>query len=259
LFATCVFGSALALDCSAKTQAFHTCLEAGQKKNQDAEKAKFEALKVKIDACYTDNGCTPPAKPQKGKGGEEKRNSTAGNECRKALGQAEKQQFEACVQKAVPGFTFPPKDATNEKREGGDHKRFNPKDDKKSLDSCAKKQQVRDCKRALFNSTRPSQDEIKAQFQARCDVKQNCLVALGADCQAQLESFKKAACQCRQQQRAQADQVRSGIAACSGVQEKKPKAGKENVKERSCDEKDYCKLGFDAFVQDRKTKGGKNQ
>jgi len=263
-FAACVIGSTLAQDCSAKFKDFHQCLENNHKKAEADGKAKFEAMKPKIAACYTDNGCTAPAKPQKGKGGSsgaasgERRNSTAGD-CRKALGEAMKANFEDCIKKAVPGFSFPQKDAQQDKPHFGGHKGFNHKDDNKALDGCAKKQAVRDCIRGLFNSSKPSEDEKKAHFKAACDAKQTCLTALGADCQAQMEKFKQAACQCRQQQRQQVDQIRSSVKACASVQEKNGKQNQgKDQKQQSCEEKDYCKLGYDAFVQDhQKVRGAK--
>jgi hypothetical protein len=271
LFVACVIGSSMAQDCSAKIEEFHTCQQAGHKKDQADGKAKFEAIKAKIDACYTDNGCTAPVKGQKGKGGSsgssagasgEKRhgNHTGGSECGKALRDAMKQSFETCVKQA--GVTLPQKDGQKDggHHEGGHRKGgFNHKDDNKALTGCAKAQAVRDCKRALMNSTRPSQDEMKARFQAGCAAKQTCLTALGADCQTQMEKNKKAICLCRQQQHQQADQIRSSVAACKDVQSKKPENGKgKDSKVRSCDDerKDYCKLGFDVMVQDFKGKNG---
>jgi len=265
--AACFIGSSLAQDCSAKFKDFHKCWADSHKEAQSDGKAKFEAMKTKIDACYTDNGCTPPAKSEKSKGGssgaasgERHHNNTAGGECRKALMVAMKSQFEDCIKKAIPGFTLPQKDEQHDKPHFGGHKGFNHKDENKNLDTCAKKQAVRDCKRALFNSSRPSEDEMKAHFQAGCDAKQTCLAALGADCQAQLEKFKQAACQCRQQERQQVDQLRSSVKACEGVQDKQGKhQGQKDQKEQSCDVKDYCKLGYSAFVQDhQKGREGKN-
>jgi len=200
VFIACVVGSSLAQDCSSKFQDFHKCLADSHKKEQDGGKAKFEAMKAKIDACYTDNGCTPPAKPQKGEGkgkgkggssaasggasggvsGERKGNNTEGRECRKALGEAKKKQFQDCVKQAVPSFTFPQKDGEHKEHHfGGEHKGgFNHKGENKQLDGCAKKEAVRDCKRALFNSSRPTEDAKKARFQSNCNSKQTCLTAL---------------------------------------------------------------------------------
>jgi len=257
LFVACLVGSSLAQDCSAKFKDFHKCLEDSHKKNEGDFKAKFEALKPKLDACYTDNGCTPPAKPEKKeKGGSSSgaKNDTAGGECRKAFHEAMKSNFEACIKKSIPDFTPMQKDGQHEKdghhggHKGG-HKGWNHKDENKALDGCAKKEAVRDCKRALFNSSKPTDSEKKAGFQARCDAKQSCLTALGADCQAKMEKFKKAACECGQQQHQQADQIRSSVSACNGVEDKK-KGKKHDDKQKSCDEKDYCKLGYDAFAQD---------
>jgi len=272
LFMACVIGSSLALDCSAKMKDFHTCVASSHKKNEDDGKAKFEAIKVKIDACYTDNGCTSPAKPQKGgssgaSSGEKKHgNNTEGRECWKALGQAMKQDMETCVTKAVPDFTFPQKDG---QKEGGEHGKhfgghkggFNHKDDNKVLVGCAKAQAVRDCKRALFNSSKPSSDEMKVRFQAGCDAKKTCLTALGVDCQTQMEQVKKAMCTCRQAQHGQAETLRASVPACKDIQAKPHKegsgSGKGPAKAKSCDdEKDYCKLGFDVLAADLKAKMG---
>jgi len=161
-----------------------------------------------------------------------------------------KSNIEACIKKSIPDFTPHQKDDHHEGghkwgHKGGDHKHEN-----KALEGCAKKEAVRDCKRALFDSLKPTDAEKKARFQANCDAKKTCLTALGADCQAQKEKFKKAACECGQQQHQQADQLRSSISACNGVEDKKK--GKHEGKAKSCDEehKDYCSLGFDAFVKD---------
>jgi hypothetical protein len=274
LFIACVVGSSLGLDCSTKFKDFHTCVASSHKKAQEANKAKFEALKAKLDACYTDNGCTPPARPQKVKGGssgassgessastsasgERRGNHTEGRECRKAVREALKGKFEQCIKQSIPDFTFPPKDAQHDKPHFGGQKGFNHKDENKNLDGCAKKQAVRDCKRALLNSSRPTEDEKRAHFKANCDAKQACQASLGAECQAQLEKFKKAACECRQQQHQQIDQIRSGVKACENVPERKGKRPQNEQKQKSCeDHKDYCKLGYDAFVADhQKGKG----
>jgi len=263
LFVACVIGSTLALDCSAKFKTFHQCLGDSHKKAEAGEKAKFEALKTKIDACYTDNGCTAPAKPQKDKAafnktGEHHGNSTQGWECRRAVGAAMKTNFETCIKKAVPDFTFPQKPAEQGKGHEG-RKHFGHKEDDKEFASCAKKDAVRQCIRAIFNSSAPTEDEKRANFKAACDAKQNCLTALGADCQTQMENFEKAACECRQQQRQQEVQVRASIPACQGVQEKKGKGPQKEHKQETCDKKDYCKLGYDAFVQDHKKGKGKGK
>jgi len=226
LFIGCVFGSTLAQDCNAKIKDFHTCVENGQKKDEADGKAKFEALKVKIDACYTDNGCTAPAKQDHAKGGASSAGASGqGSECRKAVGAAMKKNFEECIQKSVPGFTFPQKDG-GEHHEGGHHRGgFNAKDDNKALAGCAKAQAVRDCKKALFTSNRPSQDEMKAKFQANCAAKDICLNALGADCQAQMQKVKKAMCECGQQQKGQMEQIRGSIAACANEQKQPSRNG----------------------------------
>jgi len=260
LFVTCVVGSSWALDCSAKLQDFHKCVEANHKKAQDDRKAKFEALKPKFAACYTDNGCTAPSKDQQGNGvgsgggkGEHRGNNTAERACGKALRDALKGKFEECVKKTVPDFTFPAKDGQHDKRGGWDNKGFDHKGDNKALEGCANKQAVRDCKRALLSSLRPTEDQKRANFKANCDAKQTCSTALGAECQAQLEKVKTATCQCRQQQRGQADQVRGTIQACQGLPEKQGKH--PDGKQQTCDNKDYCKLGYDAFVADRPEHG----
>jgi len=296
LFVACIAGSALAQDCMAKFKDFHQCLEASHKKAEEEGKAKWEALKPKIDACYTDNGCTPPAKAEKGKGGksnsteggkskggkssgekhgnstskgksseEKPGNKTQAKECKKAVREALKNDFVTCVQKTVPTFmanhTEPKKEGKGEREGkrgkeghwgGWDHKKEN-----KALEGCDKKEQVRDCKHALFNSSKPTQDERKARFQARCDAKQTCLTALGADCQAQLDKLKQATCQCRQDEKKQFAQVRAGVPACAGVPEKKPKEGGEK-EEKPCEQKDFCKFGFDAFEQEEKARFEKN-
>lgn len=274
LFVACIVGTSLAQDCSAKIKDFHKCLEDSNKKAREDGKAKFEALKGKIDACYTDNGCTPPVKAEKGKGGssgssgsasgekqssgERQGNNTQARECKKAVREALKKQLEECVKKTDSSFTLPEKDGSHEKH--GPHGGFghNRKGDNKNLEGCAKKEQVRDCKRALFNSSKPTEDEKRARFQARCDAKQSCQNALGADCQAQLEKRKQAICQCRQEEKQQVEQVRSGIQACNGLPQKQHKRG-QGQKQQSCDKKDYCKLGFDAFEQEVKSHfGGKS-
>jgi len=254
LLVACVVGSSLAQDCSTKIKDFHKCVEDSHKTGEADRKAKFEALKPKLDACYTTNGCTPPVKGQKGKvdasgaSGEQKGNNTAGRECRKALQTALKGKFEDCVKQAIPDFTFPPKDAQHDKGHGGEHRGFDHKEDNKALEGCTNKQAVRDCKRALFNGSQPTDAEKRAHFKTNCDAKQVCLTALGADCQAQVDKFKQAACQCRQQQRQQAEQLRASTPACTGVPEKKD--NRANQKQQTCDNKDYCKLGYDAFVAD---------
>jgi len=268
--------SSFGQDCSAKIKDFHKCLADSHKQGEATGKAKWEALKPKFEACFTDNGCTVPAKPQKGQGSSSGGNSSsasgekdsAGGECKKALREAFKGQFETCIQKAIPGFTFPPpqpqSDGEHDKpHHFRGHKGFNHKDENKKLDGCANKQAVRNCTRALFESNRPSEDEMKAQFQAQFKAGCDCVTALGSDCQAKMEQFKKAACECRQQQRQQFQQIRSGIAACNGPQANESKGkhgqGKEHKQETCGDEKDYCKAGFDVLVQDMKAKfGGKN-
>jgi len=249
LFVACVIGSSLALDCTTQIQTFHTCLETSHKTNEENEKTKFEAIKTQFEACYTSNGCTAPTKPQE----TEQRNHTE-SACGKALGEAIKQNIEACVQQAVPGFVFPPTQAGQEK--GHRHHRFNHKEDNKALSGCAQAQAVRDCKRALINSTTlPSQADMKTQFQAACDAKQTCLTALGTDCQNQMEAVKKAMCTCRQQQREQASQIRSALPACKDGPSPPEHENENNKKVESCgDEKNYCQLGFDAMVAEFEAK-----
>lgn len=262
LFFACVFGSSLAQDCSAKAVEFHKCIEASKKTAEDAEKAKWEALKPKFDACFTDNGCTPPAGKMGGNSssGEKKGNNTEAKACKKAVKEALKTQFDACIQKAGLNITLPKMDEKKKK----DGKGKGKKDHEKALEGCAKKDEVIACKRALKNSTKPTDDEKKARFQAKCDAKTKCLADLGADCQAQLEKFKMAACQCKQEIGAQKATVRSSTPACSGVPEKKSgekKSGEKKSGEaksgekKTCEaKKDYCKLGYDAKEADEKAK-----
>jgi len=144
------------------------------------------------------------------------------------------------------------------KREGGHG--FNMKEANKQLQSCPNQQQVRDCTRKAMESNKPSDADKRARFQARCDAKQSCQNALGAQCQARLDSLKQATCECHQQERQQAPQVRSTVPSCSGVtenQEHQRQGGQQQ--QQSCPPKDYCKLGYDAFEADQKSRfGGKN-
>jgi len=253
LFLAGVVCSSLAQDCSSKFKDFHKCLEAGHKKAEADEKAKFAALKPQLDACYTSNGCTPPTKGQKGAGrnatAHRRGNNTAEIQCRKALEQALKGKFEACIKQAIPTFTFPPKGGKGNASRGGEERGREHKREDEGLEGCANKQAVIACKRALLNSTRPTDAQKRAQFTANCATKQTCLTALGADCQAQMEKFKTASCQCRQQERQQEAQTRPTITACNGVQENKGNHTRGPQKQETCGaEKDYCKLGYDAFV-----------
>jgi len=243
VLAFCLVGLSLADDdCSQKMIDFKKCLGDSHKQEGEDWKAKFEALKPKIEACYTDNGCTPPAP------------STSGNDdsqakaCMEGMHTTMKKNMEDCVKKDFPNFAFP---ANDEGHEHGGHHKFNHKDENKNLDGCEKKQQVRDCKKALFASNKPTDDEKKAKFQAHCDTKQKCLTAVG-DCQSQMEKMKSTFCACGQQLKTQRDQVRQSVTACANVPERVHKQGGDSSKEHSCDEtpKDYCKLGYDAFVQD---------
>jgi len=259
--AVCVIGTSLAQqqDCSAKIQTFHQCLKDSHKQQAEANKAKFQTFKTDLENCYKNNGCQPPQPGQSGSNGQ--RNNTQGGQCFKAVREAMKQQVQKCVQQANPGVTLPEEDESHHK--AGFHHGPNHKGDNKALDSCANKQAVRDCTRALFNKTKPSDADKKAKFQANCDARQKCLDQLGPDCQAQLEKIKQSACQCRQQQNL--DQIRSGIPACAGVSEGKRPGAQQGQKQHSCEaKKDYCKLGYDAFVQDHQGqhhggKGGQGQ
>jgi len=235
-------------------------LETNQQKHKAEEKAKFEDLKAKLDACFKDNGCTPPVKSPEIN--HRKGNATEKNgpnvQCRKALRESLKTNFESCVQKAVPGFVFPQKDGGKQEKHI-EHHGFNFRDEKKALESCAKKQQVRDCKQALINGTRPTEDQKRARFQSNCQQRQSCLAALSTDCQSQLKQVKQATCQCHQQQQSQIDGIRSGIAACQGVQEKGKQDNNREKKETTCEQKDYCALGYEAFVADHQNGKGKGK
>jgi len=241
----CVVRGSLGQDCSQKIQDMKKCFEDSHKQGGDDMKAKFEALKPKIDACYTDNDCTAPVKTP----GKESENPQA-KECMEGVHAAMKKNVEDCVKKDFPAFTFPAKDGEHEM---GGHHRFSHKDENKNLDGCANKEKVRDCKKAIFAANKPSDDEKKAKFQARCDAKQKCLSSLGDDCQSQMEKMKSTFCKCGQQLKTQRDQLRQGVPACANVPARAHKEGGDAGKEgHSCDEtpKDYCKLGYDAFVQD---------
>jgi len=271
LFFACVVGSSLAQDCSAKVKDFHECLKKGHQHDKEGMKTKFADMKTKIDACYTENGCTAPVKG-KGKGGASSSGGSsggasggssggasggvsgekdgAGRECRKALKAATKKSFQDCLQKA--GVTVPQKDGDDhhEKHFGGHHKGMNHKGENKGLEGCAKKEQVRACKKALFEKSKPSDAEMKAKFDAGCKARDTCLAALGADCQAQIQKFKKASCECRQQQFQQLATLRTSVKECQSVPQKAPRQGKGGKKaQHNCNEekKDYCKLGFDAL------------
>jgi len=271
LFLACVVGASLAQDCSAKIKAFHDCVSKGHQQDKDEMKTKLADFKTKADACYTANGCTPPAKGDgKGKDGASSSGSASGkqqggnSECGKAMKTVLKKNFEDCLQKA--GVTAPENDHGDDHQEkhfGGHHEGANHKDDNKALDGCAKKQEVRDCKRALFTKNRPSDAEMKAKFDAGCKARDTCLAALGADCQAQIEKFKKAACECRQQQFQQLAQVRAGVKECQNVAQKTPQRaqgkGAKTPKTCGAEKKDYCKLGFDALKADMTAKSGSHQ
>jgi len=268
LIAICVVGSTLGEDCPAKFQAFRKCLKDSHQKTKQDFKAKWESLKTQLDACYTSNGCTAPVRGQKGgssgaSSGESSTSSSgehnaAGRECWKAVHQAKKAKVEECIKKAMPGFSFPPKDGEHDKPHFGHH-RVNHKDENKNLQGCAKAQAVRDCKRALFEKNKPTEEQKKAIFKAHCDSKQACQASLGAECQAQMEKVKKAACQCHQETFQQLAQIRSSVPACKDVQDKpRPQGGKRQ--QHSCDDhKDYCKLGYEAFAQDHQKAGGRGK
>lgn len=259
LFVALSIGSSLAQDCSAKINAFHSCVESSRQQGEQGRKGKFDALKPQLDACFTSNGCTPPTKGANPTRGQRQGNNAQGGECRKALQQALKQKVDACIRQSVPSFVSPPVDK-EEHHDKQDHERFDHKDDKE-LGACANKQAVRTCQRALLNSTRPSESEKRAQFQARCESKQRCEVSLGAACKAQLEQIKVAACSCRQQQHQQAEQIRVSIPACQSAQNQQGAhpARPQQQKQETCDNKNYCALGYDAFVADHQNerKGGR--
>lgn len=54
ILAACAVTSSTAQDCSAKLEDFHKCLADSHNKIQDGKKAKWEAMKPKIEACYTE-------------------------------------------------------------------------------------------------------------------------------------------------------------------------------------------------------------
>jgi len=317
LVVSCYVAMSIAGECGAKIKEFHKCVGEAEKKQREAGKAKWEALKPKFDACYTDNGCTPPARGNHthgkghGKGGAssgsgEKGGASSGSgekggasrtsgekggasssggasgqkgdassasserrynntECRKALFVELKKSFKECLSKQGVNVSEHGHHNASGHIQGkwrfGGHRRFNHKKQNKALEGCAKKEQVRACKRALFNSSKPSDEERKAQFEERCKAKQGCKAALGDECLAQLQKFKKAACECRKEERGQFEKIRGSVKACEGVQQKKHGEHKGKGRgDESCEHKDYCKLGYDAFKQDLKARwAGKNE
>jgi hypothetical protein len=260
LLVACAIGTSLAADdCTAKFEEFHKCVKGAHEKPAQDMKAKFAELKPKIEKCYTDNGCTAPAPPQKGKGassGESSGEKTGpGAQCFKDLKAAKKAKFEACLKDK--GVTLPAHKAGEHKPEGGEHHGFRGhKDENKALEGCANKQKVRDCKKALFAGSQPTDAQKKQAFDASCAAKKTCKAALGAACEKQLETFKAAASACHDQLESQKDSIRSGVASCAGVTPKpKRGGGASGEKKKGGDKKDYCALGYDAFVADHPKKG----
>jgi len=240
-FVAFTFGASLAQDCSGKIQTFHKCLADYHDKDDGAARTKSQTLELKLNACYTIHGCTPPTKSHNDRDVEER-------VCLKSFNEERTKKYEECMKKTDPSVRICTEQAAGE--EHCDYCLDSEEEQTKELEKgCAKKEQVHACLHAEYNNSQPSDNEMRTLFQDRCKNIESCWEALGAECQAHLD---KAVCVCYQQLHQQADQIRSGIQACN----KKQRTGTVvETHQVNCDtesKKNYCKLGYDVYVQDKK-------
>jgi len=173
-------------------------------------------------------------------------------------------------EKKMPGFNLPAEQNRQDgQRQGFQGGRKHDQDSiKKACPNAAVVATVQACIGQARKSNGPpggknSQADAEARFNANCKVKQQWEAELGVKCKGELEKAEEALCECHQQVRNDQNlisQARASSSACKNLPTPKAKA---NDKAKSCGanqgRKDWCKEGYQAFVNDKKShqnKGG---
>lgn len=248
-----IFQSTLGLECA---KDFKDCLKQnlggggpGGRAGPSGAKGDFAAMKTKMAACFTSNGCKAPE--HKSDDGD----NAQGKQCREGLMTAKKQAMETCL--TSKGVKVPAGGDHHDGghghhghggEHGGDHGHKGGNDqaahEKKLSDACGgdatKVKNVKDCKAKLFGGNKPqghqggqhNKGEWKQKF---CDAKKQCDAKLTTACKTEMETFHKAMCECKST--LNIDQLRSKVDACKNVPA--PQHKQEN---HGCDAKkaDMC-------------------
>jgi len=277
----CYVSSSLAANCNGKFQQYRKCLQKArpQQSQQDrqAQQAKLQGLKAQVDACFTNNNCKPPQQAQNQGSGNS--NNQVNAQCKKDITALYRQKLTTCLKEN--GVSYPQDNANDNqggkgqgggkagKRPGGagDHDggaesfKYNPQATQAALNNCPQKAAVQTCMQAAVKANFGGQNgggaaDRKAQLQAFCTAKAQCDNQLGAECKAEMDKERKAACQCLQQQDPQ--QLIAQVPSCQALAQSAAAGGnvsgggkeRRQPKKINCDQiHDPCQSGGQPFGQ----------
>jgi len=245
--------SAITIDagCNAKIQQFRDCNQKIRDQRESEQKTKEDAMK----ACFTSNGCTAP-----GQGGQM---DPKKEQCFKDVEANLKTKVETCVQGKIQGLVFPQDSKPQGEHRGGGGARGGHGDQglqQACSNNAGNVAKVKACIQAA-RGPQSTPDQDKTRFDSNCKSRGQCDAILDAKCKSSLDAAKQAVCECGQQIHADASAraaVFTSTPSCQGMSAPKPRQGGPQ-QQKSCDEsgkKDYCKLGFDAWQADKKSKQG---
>jgi len=263
-----IASAAFDVSCNAKIQSFKDCHVKIRAQHESEASARLQARQAEenaIDTCYHASGCTPPV-PGQGGNNEKFKDRV---ECSKDVQNSLKPKIQECVAKKVPGFNLP----GEQNRQDGERQGFQGgrKHDQDSIQKAcgsntAAVATVKACIATARKNNGPagggknSQADAEARFNANCKVKQDCEAQLGVKCKDELEKAEEALCECHQQVRNDQNlvsQARAASSACKNLPAPKANAGQGQGQGRSCGanqgKKDWCKEGYQAFVNDKKS------
>jgi len=263
-------GASLAQNCDQTIQTFQTCLknahgQQGGQGGQGGAQPDFQAMKLKADKCFKDNGCTEPQMGPGGPGGQggpggragPKQGGQGGNQnnkqCFDGVRQKTRDYVQQCVRKTDPGFTLPAQQEHGgfEHHDGGfgggDHDGQGGKGGKdgpggkdgedRLLKACNNDQNkataVKTCLKAAF----PKQEDNQQKRQQVCQARQSCKSSLTPQCEQVLETRRKATCNCNNEAHSKRQEFVSSVSSCSGVQQK---AGQNKARDCNAAPRDPC-------------------
>jgi len=260
IFGACIFStiSAITVDagCNAKIQQFRDCNQKIRDRRESEQQTKEQAMK----ACFTSSGCTTP-------GGEGGQRDPKKEQCFKDVELTLKTKIETCVQGKIQGLAMPHDNKPQEEHRGDRGGQGGPRGghgDQGLQQACSNNAgNVAKVKACIQSARGPpsTPDQERARFDDNCKARAQCDTILDANCKSSLDAAKQAVCQCGQQVQADASAratVFTSTPSCQGVTAPKPRQGGQGG-QKSCDDsgrKDYCKLGFDAWQADKKSKQG---
>jgi hypothetical protein len=250
----CIFSmtTAITIDagCNAKIQQFRDCNQKIRDQRESEQKTKEQAMK----ACFTSNSCSPP-----GEGGQR---DPKKEQCFKDVELNLKTKVETCVKGKIQGLVFPQDNKPHEEHRGGPRGGHGDKGLEQACNNNAGN--VAKVKTCIQSARGPQStpDQERLRFDSNCKARTQCDAILDANCKSSLEAAKQAVCQCGQQIHADATSraaVFSSTPSCQGISAPTPRQGGQGGQQKSCDDsgkKDYCKLGFEAWQADKKSKQG---